>query len=209
MGGLRITYDQLERFFLDIQKFSLSSGKWVVETTTGMPPLGITGYCCSVIGDQAYYFGGNNFLKRGDLHNSITQLSIDTLHWKKLKETNPDLPVMRRAYGGMVSFECNGKHHLLIIGGMGLAPTKPVPGIEYCLCQKDDVYLDATTLYQTNEHSIYDISAGIQYTIHCHLDLIAFTCMMIISLFINNSISMPYRTYVINVALHALCICVS
>ena len=203
MGGrLRITYDQVERFFLDIQKFSLSSGKWVVNKTNGMPPQGIAGYCCSVIGDQAHYFGGNNFLKRGDLHNSVTQLSIDTLHWKVLKETNPDLPVMRRAYGGMVSFECNGKHHLLIIGGIGLAPTKQVSATEYWLCQKDDVLIDATTLYQTNEHSIYDISAGI----HCHLDLIAFTCMMIISLFI---ISMPYRAYIINVALHALCTCVS
>ena len=162
-GRLRTTYDQVERFFLDIQKFSLSSGKWVVETTTGMPPLGIAEYCCSVIGDQAYYFGGYNFFKQGDLHNSITQLSIDTLHWKVLQETNPDLPVMRRACGGMVSFECNGKYHLLIIGGMGLAPTKPVPGTEYWLCQKDDVYLDATTSYQTNEHSIYNISAGISF----------------------------------------------
>ena len=162
-GRLRITYDQVERFFLDIQKFSLSNGKWAVETTTGMPPLGIAGYCCSVIGDQAYYFGGHNFLKQDDLHNSITQLSIDTLHWKVLQETDPDLPVMRKVCGGMVSFECNGKHHLLIIGGMGFAPTKPVPDTEYCLCQKDDVYLDATTLYQTNEHSIYDISAGMQF----------------------------------------------
>lgn len=164
MGGrLRITYDQVERFFLDIQKFSLSSGKWVVETTTGMPPLGIAGYCCSVIGDQAYYFGGHNFLKQDDLHNSITQLSIDTLNWKVLQETNLDLPVMRKVCGGMVSFESNGEHHLLIIGGMGFAPTKPVPDTEYWLCQKDDVRLDATTLYQTNEHSIYNISAGIPF----------------------------------------------
>ena len=165
-GRLRITYDQVERFFLDIQKFSLSSGKWVVETTTGMPPLGIAGYCCSVIGDQAYYFGGYNCFQQGVPHNSITQLSIDTLHWKELQETNPDLPVMRKAHGGMVSFECNGKHHLLIIGGIGFAPTKPVPATEYWLCQKDDKLINAATLYQTNEHSIYNISAGMHYAVY-------------------------------------------
>ena len=70
---------------------------------------------------------------------------------------------MRKVCGGMVSFECNGKHYLLIIGGVGFAPTKPVPGTEYCLCQKDDVLINATTLYQTNEHSIYNISAGMQF----------------------------------------------
>ena len=159
----RIDYDQLERFLLDIQQFSLSSGKWVGKKATGVFPLGIAGYCCSVIGDQAYYFGGYNCFKQGDFHNSITQLSIDTLHWEEVQETNPDLPVMRRACGGMVSFKSNGKHHLLIIGGAGLAPTKPVQGTEYWLCQKDDVLIDATTLYQTNEHSIYDISAGMQF----------------------------------------------
>ena len=157
-----INYDQLETFLFGIQQFSLSSGKWVVNKTTGMPPQGIAGHCCSVMGDQAYYFGGYGFFKRDDFHNSITQLSIDTLHWKVLQETDPDLPVMRRAYGGMVSFERNGKHHLLIIGGTGLAPAKPVPGTEYCLCQKDN-FIDAATLYQTNEHSIYDISAGMQF----------------------------------------------
>ena len=159
----RINYDQLETFLLGIQQFSLSSGKWVVNKTTGMLPQGIAGYCCSVIGDQAYYFGGYNFFKRGDFHNSITQLSIDTLHWEVLQETSADLPVMRKFCSGMVSFESNGEHHLLIIGGTGFAPVKPVPGTEYWLCQKDDVLIDAATLYQTNEHSIYNISAGMQF----------------------------------------------
>ena len=163
---LRITYDQVETFFLEIQQFSLSSGKWVVKNTIGVPPQGIAGYCCSVIGDQAYYFGGHNCFKQYDFHNCITQLSIDTLHWKELQETNPDLLVMRKAHGGMVSFESNGKHHLLIIGGMGFAPTKPVPATEYWLCQKDDKLINATTLYQTNEHSIYNISAGMHYAVY-------------------------------------------
>ena len=173
-----INYDQLETFLLGIQQFSLSSGKWTGKKTTGWPPLGIAGHCCSVIGDQAYYFGGYSLFRKGDFHNSITQLSIDTLHWKRVQETNPDLPVMRRACGGMVSFECNGKHHLLIIGGIGLAPAKPVPGTEYWLCQKDDVLIDATTLYQTNEHSMYDISEGICYFKEQHYNFRLRVCVI-------------------------------
>ncbi|XP_019858789.1 PREDICTED: probable serine/threonine-protein kinase DDB_G0271682 [Amphimedon queenslandica] len=57
---------------------------------------------------------------------------------------------MRRGFYGMISFEHDGVHHLLMIGGMGSKPAVQLP------CYK---YIDGRNgRWATNEHSMYNLS---------------------------------------------------
>ncbi|XP_019852398.1 PREDICTED: kelch domain-containing protein 3-like, partial [Amphimedon queenslandica] len=104
-----------------LQLFTPSTGQWMTRGTTGTPPLGVMQYSCTAINDQLYYFGG--WCGHGDcLHNSITQLDTISLQWRELEPTDATRPVMMRGYGGMISIEHDGIHHLLMIGGMGSKP---------------------------------------------------------------------------------------
>lgn len=153
------TQDQLKNLFYSVLHFPLSTGEWTTRGTTGNPPHGLLGYSCSVVADKLYFFGGCLPLNHvHEFYNSITRLDAPNLKWKELKPNNPDIPVMRRAQGRMVSFDSNGDHHLLMIGGVGFAPTVPIPNLGY-LCG-DDGRIDAKTLFHTNEHSLYNISSG-------------------------------------------------
>lgn len=165
LTGSKLSDNVVRNSLFEVQHFSLAAGKWVSKGTTGYPPCGLVGYSCSVIADQVFYFGGFfSFLEpqRGfypDYHNSITKLDTASLKWEVLQPTNPNLPVMRRAFSGMVSFDCNGKHYLLIIGGKGHAPAIRIPGTAY-LYPEDLVKIDPATICQTNEHSLYNLSSG-------------------------------------------------
>ncbi|XP_019861846.1 PREDICTED: probable serine/threonine-protein kinase DDB_G0271682 [Amphimedon queenslandica] len=58
---------------------------------------------------------------------------------------------MRRAYGGMLSFEHDGVHHLLMIGGIG---SKPVVQLSH------SGYSELPSgRWRTNEHSMYNLSS--------------------------------------------------
>uniref|UniRef100_A0A1X7T9G4 ZU5 domain-containing protein n=1 Tax=Amphimedon queenslandica TaxID=400682 RepID=A0A1X7T9G4_AMPQE len=57
---------------------------------------------------------------------------------------------MRRSFGGMISFEHDGVHHLLMIGGHGSQPAVQLPHYKY-------IYLPGK--WRTNEHSMYNISS--------------------------------------------------
>ena len=165
LTGRKFSDNVVRNSLYEVQHFSLATGEWVSKGTTGSPPCGLIGYSCSAIADQVFYFGGFFSIlntQRGlypDYHNSITKLDIASLQWEELQPTDPDLPVMRRAFSGMVLFDCNGKHYLLIIGGEGHAPAIRIPGTTY-LYPEDSVKIDPTTLCQTNELSLYNLSSS-------------------------------------------------
>ena len=156
-GGLQVglppVHDSEEkrRFTSNIQHFTPSTGQWITRGTTGTPPLGIIGYCCTAINDLLYYFGGE--CGHDDCyHNSITQLDTVSLQWRELEPTDATRPVMRRAYGGMISFEHDGVHHLLMIGGYGSEPAVQLPHHKYIESSNGK--------WCTNEHSMYNISSS-------------------------------------------------
>ena len=150
-AGLPRVHDSEEKrkWTSNIQHFTPSTGQWVSRATTGTPPLGVSGYSCTAIDDQLYYFGGS--CRHGHCyHNNITQLDTVSLQWRELEPTDATRPVMMRGKGGMISFEHDGVHHLLMIGGLGSKPAVQLPHYKYnrLLCGK----------WCTSEHSIYNLS---------------------------------------------------
>ena len=141
--------EEKRRITSNIQHFTPSTGQWVTRGTTGTPPLGVFHYSCTAINDQLYFFGGA--CGHDDCcHNSITQLDTVSLQWRELEPTDATRPVMRRTGGGMVSFEHDGVHHLLMIGGYGSKPAVQLPHYKYIE--------DTDGKWVTNEHSIYNLS---------------------------------------------------
>ena len=156
-AGLQVVLPQVHdseekrRITSNIQHFTPSTGQWITRDTTGTPPLGIIGYCCTAINDLLYYFGGDCG-HDACCHNSITQLDTVSLQWRELEPTDATRPVMRRGFGGMISFEHDGVHHLLMIGGRGSKPAVQLPHNKYIELPNGH--------WRTNEHSIYNISSS-------------------------------------------------
>ena len=151
--GLPGVHDSEEkrRITSNIQHFTPSTGQWITRGTTGTPPLGVRGYCCTAINDLLCYFGG--YCGHDDCyHNIITQLDTVSLQWRELEPTDATRPVMRRAHGGMISFEHDGVHHLLMIGGLGSKPAVKLPHYEYIKLPSEN--------WHTNEHSMYNLSSS-------------------------------------------------
>ena len=143
--------EEKRKFTSNIQHFTPSTGQWVSRATTGTPPLGVSGYSCTAIDDQLYYFGG--YCGHGDCyHNNITQLDTVSLQWRELEPTDATRPVMMRGYGGMISLEHDGVHHLLMIGGYGSKPAVQLPHYKYIQLFGGG--------WRTNEHSIYNLSSS-------------------------------------------------
>ena len=150
-AGLPSVHDSEEKRKLtsNIQHFTPSTGQWVSRATTGTPPLGVCNYSCTAIDDQLYYFGGS--CGHDDCyHNSITQLDTVSLQWKELEPTDATRPVMMRGMGGMISFEHDGVHHLLMIGGYGSKPAVQLPHYNYKRLLSGN--------WRTSEHSMYNLS---------------------------------------------------
>uniref|UniRef100_A0A1X7UUL5 Kelch domain-containing protein n=1 Tax=Amphimedon queenslandica TaxID=400682 RepID=A0A1X7UUL5_AMPQE len=139
------------RITSNIQHFTPSTGQWITRATTGTPPLGVRWYSCTAINDQLYYFGGwcgHDFC----YHNSIAQLDTVSLQWRELEPTDATRRVMMRGYGGMISFEHDGVHHLLMIGGFGSKPAVQLPHYKYRKLLNGR--------WRTNEHSMYNLSSS-------------------------------------------------
>ena len=151
--GLPPVHDSEEKrkFTSNIQHFTPSTGQWVSRATTGTPPLGVRGYSCTAIDDQLYYFGGACG-HDSCFHNSITQLDTVSLRWRELEPTDATRPVMRRAGGGMIPFEHDGVHHLLIISGYGSKPAVQLPHYNYKRLLSGN--------WRTSEHSVYNLSSS-------------------------------------------------
>ena len=152
-AGLPEVHDSEEkrRSTSNIEHFTPSTGQWITRGTTGTPPLGVIQYCCTAINDLLYYFGG--WCGHDDCyHNSITQLDTVSLQWRELEPTDATRPVMRSYGGGMISFEHDGAHHLLMIGGIGSKPAVQLPHYKYIELPNGK--------WCTNEHSMYNISSS-------------------------------------------------
>lgn len=128
--------------------FDLASGLWSIKTTIGNPPQGVVGYSCSTLKDRIYYFGGYDI--SNSHHNSINELDTSNLTWKELQPTNNAIPVMKRAYGGMLTVEAD-ETHLMVIGGEG----RSLPIV------KDAKFIRTPTgRVITNECNMYNIFTG-------------------------------------------------
>ena len=136
----------------------LPSGQWSMKTTSGNPPLGVIGYCCSTVGEKIYYFGGD--CGHDDCyHNSLNELDTVTLTWKQLQPTDDNIAVMKRASGGMITVE-EDKTYLLVIGGEALSP--PTVQLE----QAQYTWSSDGHVVYTNECNMYNISTGKYHYIH-------------------------------------------
>ena len=151
--GLPTVHDSAEerKVTSNVQIFSLPSGKWATQATTGTSPLGVKGYACNAVTDKLYYFGGD-CNHDGCYHNSVNELDTASLTWRELEPTDKHRPVMRRAYGGTITIERDGVYYLLIIGGHGSTPTTQLPQANYIEV--------VTGRWRTNERSMYCLSTG-------------------------------------------------
>ena len=134
-----------------IEIYHLHTGQWSTKPTSGKPPLGVAGYSCSAVNDNIYYFGGRCG-HDNCYHNSLNELNTVTATWNELQPTSDHIPVMKRAYGGMITIEDDGVHCLLMIGGIGSPPTIELPNAQYVKLSSGRV--------RTNEHNMYNISTG-------------------------------------------------
>ena len=131
--------------------FNLTTGNWRQCTTTGNPPLSVTGYATAAISNNIIYFGGYCG-HEGCYHNSVHSLCVDTMHWKELFPTNPHSGPMIKMLSEMIPVKIDGKNYLLAIGG----ECPPINIRRQDTAQYDKI----VTNFATNEHHYYDLSSG-------------------------------------------------
>ena len=70
-------------FLSNVEVFHAKSGDWICQPTSGIPPLGVSGYSCAAVRDTLHYFGA--WCNHGDcFHNSLNSLSTLSLQWSVL-----------------------------------------------------------------------------------------------------------------------------
>ena len=143
-----------------IELFHLPTGKWEQWPTNGKPPLGVSRYASTVIGNRIYYFGGycNHDQCR---HNTLNSLTTDTFTWNEHFSTNPSIGPMMKSGCRMISLAFNKEDYLLLVGGYGPRPTFLQPGVQY----GESKYLPRNV--RTNEHHYYQLSSGKMISISC------------------------------------------
>ena len=54
MDGIPRVHDSLEKiqFLSSVDVFQMDSADWIQQVTCGTPPLGVSGYCCTAVGDS-------------------------------------------------------------------------------------------------------------------------------------------------------------
>ena len=57
MDGMPEVHDSPEKIQLlsCVDVFQVDCGDWIRRATSGTPPLGVEGYCCTALGDSLYY----------------------------------------------------------------------------------------------------------------------------------------------------------
>ena len=102
-----------------IEIYHLLTGRWEQRPTTGTPPLGVTGYASTSIGNNIYYFGG--YCNHDDCyHNSLYRLNVNSLVWTELSPTTPLRGPMMKSHCGMVGVRMDdGRAYLVVVGGWG------------------------------------------------------------------------------------------
>ena len=105
------------RFISCVEVFHCETGDWIHQPTSGAPPLGVSGYGCTAVGDTLHFFGG--YCNHGDCyHNSIHSLSTSSLHWVELSPTTSEGGApMRKCYCGTVAFKDGEEDILYVVAG--------------------------------------------------------------------------------------------
>ena len=97
---------------------SLQQWVWQQEPTKGSPPLGV--YYCgfSVVGKRVVVYGGycGHF---NCYHNSLHELDITILKWKKLAPNEAKGAPIKKYGCGMVAHSNGGEEQLCVFGGYG------------------------------------------------------------------------------------------
>ena len=120
------------RFISCVEVFHCGSGDWICQPTSGAPPLGVSGYGCTAVGDTLHFFGG--YCNHGNCyHNSIHSLSTSSLHWVELSPTTSEggPAPMRKCDCGMVEFKDGEEDILYVVAGRGPTPSYRQPGAQY------------------------------------------------------------------------------
>ena len=105
------------RFTSCVEVFHSERGDWTRQPTSGAPPLGVSGYGCTAVGDALHFFGG--WYNHGDCyHNSIHSLSTLSLHWVELSPTtSEDGAPMKKTGSRMVAFKDGEDDFLYMLHG--------------------------------------------------------------------------------------------
>ena len=133
MDGIPRVHDSPEKIQLlsSVDVFQVDCGDWIRQATSGTPPLGVDGYCCTAVGDSLYYYGGYCG-HAGCYHNSVHKLSTSSLQWMMLSpSTSKNGAPMRKMGSGMVAFRDGEEDILCVVAGCGPTPSYRQPGAQY------------------------------------------------------------------------------
>ena len=155
VDGMPKVHDSQEkrRFISCVEVFHSGIGEWTRQPTSGVPPLGVSGYGCTAVGDALHFFGG--WCNHDDCcHNSIYSLSTSSLHWVELSPTTlgGGAPI-RKSNCGTVAFKDGEEDILYIVAGHGPTPLQRQPGAQY----KDAVTSDHV---RCNEQHMFSLSTS-------------------------------------------------
>ena len=149
-----------------LEIFDVAQGIWNQRTQfESNPPVPAEGYFCSAVGQNLYFFGGRSVHGSYDHYNSIHKLDFENnFKWSEIEPDTIELskmivPVMKRGYGEMISFDVSTNDHisslLFMVGGIGTKPHEYASGASYT-----SVIESRIERVRTNEQNIYDIEGG-------------------------------------------------
>ena len=71
VDGMPRAHDSQEkgRFISCVDVFHCDTGDWRHQPTSGAPPLGVSGYGCTAVGDTLHFFGG--WCYHGDCYHTV------------------------------------------------------------------------------------------------------------------------------------------
>ena len=129
--------------------FSIQTGLWNHQNTSGHPPLGVSGYSSTTIRKNIYYFGGYCCHGDGCCHNSLSSINVEDMTWTELFPTTDNDGPAKKYNSGIISFKTDNKEDcLLVVGGYyHKSPHNTQPGAHY-------------TGNRTNESHIFNDTTG-------------------------------------------------
>ena len=150
--------DEKRAFLSHVDIFHLESGNWKQQATSGIPPLGVSGYACVAVDSDLHYFGGA--CGHDDCyHNSVHKLSTSSYQWKVLAPTTTeDRGPMKKRYCGMVAFKDGREDFLFVVGGEGSIPSTHQPSARY---EQDGAFT------YTNEQHMFSVNNGELFPSQC------------------------------------------
>ena len=150
MDGISLVHDSPEkrRLLSSVDVFKGNCGDWVWQATSGTPPLGVSGYCCTAVGDSMYFYGG--YCGDGCYHNSVHRLSTSSLQWMMLSpSTSESGAPMRKRSSGLVAFRDGEEDILCVVAGYGPTPSYRQPGAQYIAT--------VGNRFHCNEHHMFNL----------------------------------------------------